>query len=145
MALTKDQIDALKQTMYSRPLSEDEVRAIASTTDSMGIAYHSTSGGITFYEADESTVLFSLSGFGIKDTINSALMKHVLENIPTYASWILEMFAQGVLTLEQVDITSLVYKENFEKQVPLDHIPNASFAQFKKSNDGVYEAEAIQS
>lgn len=141
MALTEEQITKLKETMYGRALNREEVYAIASTTKVMDIAYHSTSGGITFYEQDEKTVLLVLSGFGIKDSVKSDLIKYILEKIPTYSSWVYEMFEKGVLTLEQVDITTKVYRDNFETQPTLDNIPNASFEQFKKSDDNVYEAE----
>lgn len=141
MALTEEQLTKLKETMYSRPLTQEEVYTIASTTKLMDIAYHSTSGGITFYDEDETEVILSLSGFGIKDTIKSDLIKFILDKIPTYAKWFYEMFAKGVLTLEHVDITAQVYKENYEHQPSLDDLPNINFTQFSKDNDGVYSTE----
>lgn len=141
MALTAEQLEKLKQTMYSRPLTQEEVYTIASTTKLMDVAYHSTSGGITFYTEDENHVLLTLSGFGIKDTIKSDFFKNILDTIPTYARWFYEMFEKGILTLEQVDITNKVYQENFEHQPSLDELPNINFSQFQKDADGVYSAE----
>lgn len=117
--LTKDKLQALLSTMYSRPLDSSEVMLILENTTEIQLTYHSTFGGLDLVDYSQpahSAVLVSFSGRGVLDTFKSADLLSVIAASDRNASILYELFAEGRLTVEKGNITKELYSQNYHTQ-----------------------------
>lgn len=104
--LTKEQLQALLATMYSRPLSKDELDTVLEGTSSLRVAYNNAYSGldiVDFNAPPHTSKVVSFTGRGTADLFDSTTLQSLLTQEKN-GTLLYQMFAAGQLTIEQGDI-----------------------------------------